>query len=128
MGKLSAALSVGCAIHCLSFPVLIPFIPVLGENQLLSHTSEISIVVLAGLIGLYSLFIGYKKYHRSYSPFYIFFPGILLIIAGIIMHDHRLSTYNAWSAGSVLAIMGGIIMGIAQLINLSMQRGHGHTH
>src|SRR5687767_5156918 len=121
VGKLSAALSLGCAFHCLSFPMLIPFVPVLGENRFLSHTSEIYILVLAALIGLYSLFVGYTKYHRSYSPFYFFVLGIFLIIAGVFFHDHSLAS-SVWSAGTMMATSGGIIMGIAQLINLSMQR------
>lgn len=72
--------SVVCAIHCALLPVLVSSLPVLGVNIIHNGFFEWGMIVLAFLVGVYSLFHGFVKHHRSYLPMCIFSVGFIFLV------------------------------------------------
>lgn len=92
--------SMVCAIHCALLPVLVSSLPVLGINIIHNGFFEWGMIVLAFMVGVYSLFHGFVKHHRSYLPMFIFsvgfiFPGFKTILssAGVLVFSHCCYTY-----------------------------------
>lgn len=79
-----------CAIHCAILPLLISSFPVFGINIIENVRFEIFMILLAFLIGCFSLYNGYVKHHRSVLPLIIFSAGILLLCAKQAWHYQQL--------------------------------------
>ena len=75
-------------------------------------------IFLAFMVGLYSLFHGYKKHHHSLLPMVIFSVGILFLMAKQIWHHQEI----------FLLIPGLICIVIAHTINYKFCRKHNHAH
>jgi multisubunit Na+/H+ antiporter MnhG subunit len=73
--------SVLCAIHCGLLPLLLPALPLFGINIIHNSTFEWGMIALAFLVGMYSLYHGFKKHHHSYQPVIIFSIGFVFLIA-----------------------------------------------
>jgi hypothetical protein len=73
--------SVLCAIHCGLLPLLLPALPLFGINIIHNATFEWGMIALAFLVGMYSLYHGFKKHHHSFQPFIIFSIGFVFLIA-----------------------------------------------
>jgi hypothetical protein len=68
--KLGIIMSVGCLLHCIMLPVIIPVLPALGfavEHEAYIHVT-LSLIVSSVL--LYSIKSGYKK-HKDLSLVYL---------------------------------------------------------
>jgi hypothetical protein len=78
--------SVACAIHCALLPVFISTLPLFGVNIIHNFTFEYGMIMLAFLIGAYSLSHGRKKHHQKWTPLIIFSFGILFLLAKQIWH------------------------------------------
>lgn len=74
------ATSVACAIHCALLPVLMSTLPVFGINIIHNAFFEWGMIVLAFIVGSYSLFHGYVKHHRSVVPVLIFSAGFIFLV------------------------------------------------
>ena len=74
------ATSVLCAIHCALLPVLVSTLPVFGINIVHNSVFEWGMIILAFIVGSYSLFHGYVKHHHSLVPVLIFCVGFLLLV------------------------------------------------
>src|SRR4249920_1821637 len=72
--------SVACAIHCAVLPVLVTTLPVFGINIIHNLFFEWGMIVLAFVVGSYSLFHGYIKHHRSFTPVLIFSFGFIFLV------------------------------------------------
>ena len=72
--------SVACAIHCALLPLLITTLPIFGINIIHNSFFEWGMIALAFVVGSYSLFHGYIKHHRSFSPLVIFFTGFIFLV------------------------------------------------
>jgi uncharacterized membrane protein len=120
IGKFGAALSLGCAVHCLTFPVLMPFMPFLGKEIFLSHSLEMAILGLAAAIGLFSLVNGFIRHHGRFIAFPVFFLGLAVIITGFVLHHN--GGIETSFVESVLLIIGGLLMGAAQFLNHSFPK------
>ncbi len=77
---LGVATSLACAIHCAVLPIIITSLPILGINIIHNAFFEWSMILLAFLVGLYSLRHGYIKHHRSFVPVIIFAVGFICLI------------------------------------------------
>jgi hypothetical protein len=78
--------SLACAIHCALLPLFLTSLPLLGINIIHNLTFEYGMIILAFLIGFYSLYHGSKKHHHSWSPLIIFSFGIAFLLAKQIWH------------------------------------------
>ena len=56
------------------------FLPVFGLEILQNKTFEYLMIGLAGLIGTYALYHGWKKHHHKILPLVIFLTGLLLLV------------------------------------------------
>lgn len=110
--------SLACAIHCALLPLFFTSLPVFGINVIQNIGFEILMVLLAFLIGMYSLYHGFKRHHHSLLPLIVFSAGFVFLILKLFFIK-----YENW-----LLIPGvtGII--VAHLINYKSCRVHNHAH
>ena len=96
LDNLGIIASAVCLVHCLAFPFLIAFLPVLGLQFLDTHESHL---ILGGLIWLFALFAivpGYLKHKKL--------PILLGTIAGL-----SLVTFGVLAGHAVLGEHGEMI-------------------
>jgi len=79
--------SIACAIHCAILPLIISTLPLFGINIINNIWFEYGMIVLAFVIGLYSLKHGYTKHHHNILPIVLFSFGILLLLLKQIFHE-----------------------------------------
>mgnify|MGYP003508655057 FL=1 len=72
--------SIICAIHCALLPVLMSTLPIFGINIIHNVFFEWGMIVLAFVVGSYSLFHGFVKHHRSLVPVLIFSLGFIFLV------------------------------------------------
>jgi len=77
---LGVATSVACAIHCAVLPIVISALPIFGINIIHNQVFEWSMIAIAFCVGSYSLFHGYIKHHRSFTPILIFTVGFIFLV------------------------------------------------
>jgi len=77
---LGIATSVACAIHCAVLPIIVTSLPILGINIIHNLFFEWGMIVLAFVVGSYSLFHGYIKHHRTSTPVMIFATGFIFLV------------------------------------------------
>lgn len=98
-----------CAIHCALVPFLITLLPLWGLEFLAEEWIEISMIVLALIIGAVSLGVSFRKHHRNYWPLSLLGVGFLLIISGHLAAPLSLEP--------VLTPAGGIVIAAAHFVN-----------
>lgn len=98
-----------CAIHCALVPVLFTSLPLLGLGFLANAWVEWGMIVLALLIGTYSIGLSYLRIHRQLRPLTLLITGFTVIIFG-----HAFS--NGW-AEAVIAPTGGLLIAAAHFVN-----------
>ncbi len=79
-----------CAIHCALLPVVLTSLPILGVNIIHNAYFEWGMIVLAFLIGCYSLCHGFTRHHRNLIPVMLFFAGFLFLVLKQFLHAHEL--------------------------------------
>lgn len=79
--------SLACAIHCAVLPLFMTSLPLFGVNIVNNLSFEILMIILAAVIGLYSLTHGFKKHHHSKLPITLFVVGIVLLLAKQVLHE-----------------------------------------
>ena len=67
--------SVICAIHCALLPLIITSLPVLGVNIIHNAYFEWGMIFLAYAVGSYSLYHGFVRHHRQWTPVILFTVG-----------------------------------------------------
>ncbi|WP_336514725.1 MerC domain-containing protein [Pollutibacter soli] len=78
---LGIGISIACAIHCAILPLMVTVLPVFGA-KFMDHTGfEYLMIGLAAVVGMISLWHGYRKHHRQPWPSLIFMAGILLLMS-----------------------------------------------
>ncbi|MBC7848166.1 MAG: MerC domain-containing protein [Chitinophagaceae bacterium] len=115
---LGISASLACAIHCAILPLILTSLPVLGVNIIHNLAFEYFMIVLAFVIGTYSLLHGYRKHHHSLVPFFIFLAGMLFLVAKQVWHHYQIPLLTV----AVLLIV------MAHLRNFRMCRVHNHAH
>lgn len=98
-----------CAIHCAIVPVLITFLPLAGLGFLANPLFEWSMIILALLLGVSSIFLSYLRTHRRALPLLLLLGGFALIIAGHIY-------LKGWIEAIVVPL-GGLTIATAHFIN-----------
>lgn len=77
---LGIATSIACAIHCGILPIIVPVLPLFGVNIIHNSLFEWSMIGLAFIVGIYSLYHGFIKHHHSYNPVIIFLIGFAFLV------------------------------------------------
>ena len=81
------ATSVACAIHCAILPVILTTLPIFGINIIHNLFFEWGMIALAFVVGSYSLFHGFVKHHRSFTPIIIFSVGFFFLVLKQFLHE-----------------------------------------
>lgn len=118
-----------CVVHCVSLPLIITLVPVLGSTQLAwetdcaaspfdfwIHATLLSAVVP---IGITAWLLGYRRHH-DVGVLFLGFVGVAFLIAALIIGHH-------WMEGQgerLLTIAGSIAMVSAHLLNRRQCRCH----
>jgi hypothetical protein len=74
------SVSLLCAIHCAVLPLFFTSLPLFGLEILHDKIFEYGMIGLAGIIGSYALYHGWKKHHHKTLPLIIFFTGLSLLV------------------------------------------------
>jgi hypothetical protein len=82
--------SIACAVHCAILPLFLTGLSVFGVNIIHNFWFETGMILLAGLVGIYSLRHGFTRHHRSPVPFLLFFTGMLFLFAKQYWHVYEL--------------------------------------
>ena len=110
--------TIACAIHCAILPLILSSLPILGINIVNNTGFEYFMILLAFLIGGYSLWHGYRRHHHSFVPVLVFAAGITFLIAKQVWHH-----YQYWFLPFALVFIVS-----AHLINYKACRIHNHAH
>jgi len=77
---LGVSATIACAIHCALLPLLLSSLPLFGINILHNIFFETGMILLAMLIGTYSLSHGYRRHHHHLLPLVLFISGIFFLL------------------------------------------------
>lgn len=119
--RLGALGSLICALHCALIPLALAVLPALGLGLTAWHGLETWFIVIATLLAVTSLVLGYRN-HRAYHAWLLVGPGLLLIWAALIyppLHESLL-------LHAVTMAVGGVLIALAHLVNLRLSYGHSH--
>lgn len=107
--KIGMLLSVGCLIHCILFPLILPMIPLLGftvEHQAMWH---IVLLIPIVIIAIIAFIPGYKK-HKLAEILVTAFVGIICLIISGIMELVDVDSH-------ALTVLGSINLVLAHYLN-----------
>lgn len=112
------ATSVACAIHCAVLPLLVSSLPLFGTNIIDNVWFENGMIALTFVIGIGSLWHGYKRHHHSFLPIGLFGLGMLGLVLKQIFHN-----YQIW-----FLIPAVVFIIIGHFLNFKFCRKHNHAH
>lgn len=115
---LGISASLACAIHCAILPMVYTSLPLFGVNIIDNVLFEYFMILLAFVIGVYSLWHGYKKHHHSFLPLAVFSIGMLLLFAKQIWHEYQIP----------LLLVAVSFIVFAHFKNYRMCHVHNHAH
>jgi hypothetical protein len=98
-----------CALHCALVPILITFLPLAGLSFLAHPVFEWSMIILALLLGISSIFLSYFRTHRKALPMLLLVIGFAMIVLG---HLYLVD----WLEMIVVPI-GGLTIAAAHFVN-----------
>ena len=80
--KLAIGLSLGCAIHCLSLPILLALLPSMTALQLDNEAFHFWMLVAVIPTSVYALTLGCKQ-HKRYRLLILGFIGLGLLVMAL---------------------------------------------
>lgn len=110
-----------CALHCALIPVALALIPTLGLGLVAWHGAEIGFSVLATVLAITSLVLGYRN-HRAYHAWLLVAPGLALIWGSLLYPPLHASVLPH----AIAMTVGGVLIALAHLVNLRLSYGHTH--
>jgi len=119
LDRLGATGSLICAIHCAVLPILIATLPALGLAAWMGDGFERGFVLFASLIGLFSVFWGYRR-HGAVRALGLLIPGLLLLWLGILYAP----LHHALVPHALAMTAGGTLVGLAHMANLRLVHVH----
>lgn len=115
---LGIGVSVICAVHCAVLPLLLNSLPLFGLNILHNEGFEYIMILLAAIIGIYSLWYGYYKHHRNLLPYGFFISGISLLLL-----KQSLPKEKEW----LLLVPAVLLVIISHMLNFFLSRRAGRN-
>ena len=82
-------LSIVCAVHCASMPLLIAIIPLIGAEFLHNPILEMVLIGTTVLIAGSILIKDYLQLHRSFIPLGLLLLGVAAKLSGIFIFGHQ---------------------------------------
>jgi hypothetical protein len=117
---LGISASLICAIHCALMPLLVTSLPLFGINLIENIWVEVALLLIAFVVGFYSLWHGYRKHHHRIITLLIFSAGITLFV----VHQFVEEPFY----GITLILPGVIAVLTAHYLNYRLCRKANHCH
>ncbi len=106
--KLAIGLSMGCAFHCLSGPLLITFLSGITLTNVAHELIHILLILIIIPISFFAMIIGYRK-HQKLSSIYLVFWGFFFLILATLLEEYKVGTLEEKIPsliGSLFLILG----------------------
>ncbi|MFT3948175.1 MAG: MerC domain-containing protein [Agriterribacter sp.] len=101
--RLGIFTSIACAIHCTLLPLFISSLPFLGIDILEHKGIEWSMIGLAFLFGIVSLYHGYKQHHHRLLPVLLFGAGFSFLILNQLTGEQYIYLFIPLSALCIIS-------------------------
>lgn len=98
-----------CAIHCAVVPLLLTTLPLVGLGFLANPMVEWTMIILALVLGVLSIFLSYFRTHKRVLPLLLLLLGFAIIICGHIF-------ITGW-VESIVVPIGGLTIAAAHFVN-----------
>jgi hypothetical protein len=108
LDKAGIIVSALCAIHCLTLPVLVSVLPLIGLQFLADKIVEFILILVALFIATLSLSGSYLKIHRNFFPIAVIFIGFLILIIGRNLFEE---------SEVILTVSGALLVITAHIFN-----------
>jgi hypothetical protein len=108
--RISAILSLACAIHCALMPIVFSALPLVGMQFLASHLLEGIILALGLGFGAYGVLKAYFYQHRYFPPVAVLGVGAVLIGVGFFFAAEAIEPF--------LVSIGAVCVAVAQVLNI----------
>ncbi len=124
--RIGAVVGFACAVHCALVPVLLALAPAMGVGFLDNEAFEAGLLAVAGLVATVAIIHAVRRQHPR-SIIAGLLAGFGLLLAGLLVeHDAPL-------LGTVLSVLGGVVLAISHLRNSRCHRDacdvpHAHDH
>ncbi|HVT84811.1 MAG TPA: MerC domain-containing protein [Chitinophagaceae bacterium] len=110
--------SIARVIHCAFLLLLLTGFSLFGINIINNLLFEIGMILLAFIIGSYSLYHGFHRHHRSWFPFIVFIAGFIFLVMKQVF-----IAYETW-----LLIPSVSLIVSAHFFDYRFCRIHQHAH
>lgn len=117
LDKLAVSTSALCAIHCLSLPLLLGFLPALGTTIFGQESFHTTLLWLVIPLSLVALSLGCRK-HKDLRVLLIGLAGLVVLIAAAVMGHDLLSE----TGERVMTLIGASAIAAGHLRNYSLCR------
>lgn len=101
-------LSIGCAIHCLVYPILLSLSTLTVMSDATHELTELIFLAVTLSIGLWSFSSSYHL-HRNYTPLILIALSLILILFSQFFLGHRYET--------ILNILAALAIAFAHRVN-----------
>lgn len=108
LDRLGVCLSLACAVHCMSVPVLLSLLPVVGLGVLGDESVEALFLVMSSILAVASLCWGYRL-HRRVRTFLLLGAAMAFIAAGRFLVGDGLE--------SICVVMGAGLLASGHFVN-----------
>ena len=118
--RISALLSLACAIHCAAMPMIISVLPLIGMQFLASHLLEGVMLAFGVGFGAYGVLRAYFDQHRELRPVVALAVGTALIALGFFFAPESMEPF--------VVSAGAIAIAVAQVLNMRASKRCAHDH
>lgn len=108
--RISALLSLACAIHCAAMPMLISILPLIGMQFLASHLMEGMLLAFGVGFGAYGVLRAYFYQHHDIRPVIALTTGAALIAFGFFFAPEAVEPF--------VVSTGALCIAAAQVLNI----------
>ena len=121
--KLTIGLSLGCAIHCLSVPILLAMLPGMAALQLDTEAFHFWMLVAVLPTSIYALTMGCKQ-HKRYRLFLLGLTGLSLLVLALALGEARIGELGE----KILTLIGGAFVALGHWLNYRLCQTQNHEN
>ncbi|SDK64985.1 MerC mercury resistance protein [Catalinimonas alkaloidigena] len=107
--KLGFSVSLLCAVHCITLPLLLTVLPLVGSEWAADQRLEWGLMLISLPIAAYTLGKDFQQHHRP-GALWLAGLGFLGILGGHLLLQHHAFTH-------VVAGLGGLLVAVAFWLN-----------
>jgi len=118
LDKLGILCSFGCIVHCLIFPVVTYFAPVISSY---AENEYIHFALLAAIAPILLItFIQQYKNHKKSLPGVYAILGFVSLILALLFEAHHADSY--FTVDKILTFVGSLLLIIGHVYNILLER------